>query len=257
MCTDIDAWVAKNKLLGLDLRLNYEKMLHIESGTVKTLKIPESIILMGIDKDFKCDTLIVQNNIGYRACDWASIIHKLVVQTNDTVELSEKAFSEVNSLQNLRFDFLSGDTSNIVFKISEGCFRDCWNLISVSFAKGSSVVVGKNAFEGCQSLGVLENFESLRYAYLTNSCFSGCWRLKNVIMPDIVDIESFAFAFCSGLEEVTFKEIKVSCGRCVGIFHDCSPDLVINLPKKYNDDTFLNKFGVSSDGERFKNFNFY
>ena len=87
--------------------------------------------------------------------------------------------------------------------------------------------IGEGAF-GCQDSKLTEITLSSSLTKIPRSAFSGCKRLKRIIIPTSVKIiEDFAFQDCSNLEEIELQPGLESIGYA---FHNCKRLKSIKIP---------------------------
>lgn len=250
---ELDKWLLKNKLLGLDMKVIVDRFIHIISGKINTLEIPDSIRLGGIRRDVECDSLILGKGcdvVAEKACHQDCKVKNILINS-EFIEIGNEAFFYLSSLCSLDF----GDLSESI-KFGSFCFSNCKCLESVKFSAGSDVVLCESAFSYCDSLKNVINLESLNSLKLSSSCFQGCKSLERITLPDNTVVEPFVFSCCYNLKEVTFRHVEF-VPRCNGVFDDCDSGLVINLPKLYKHKNFDSIFGISIRDTKFKNINFY
>ena len=90
--------------------------------------------------------------------------------------------------------------------ISEGAFRNCYQLTSVIFEEGSKLVsISYEGFSGCSNISNIKLPDSL--LSIGSSAFMGCTKLNNIIIPENVEyIGRFSFSDCSSLREIVIPE---------------------------------------------------
>ena len=89
---------------------------------------------------------------------------------------------------------------NSVKNISEGAFRNCSGLTSVTIPD-SVTNISEAAFQNCNRLTSIIIPNSVNI--IEKAVFAGCNQLNQVTIPDCVTrIRTFAFQFCSGLNDV-------------------------------------------------------
>lgn len=94
-----------------------------------------------------------------------------------------------------------------VRRIEAAAFQDCSSLQSVTFQKGSSLlVIGRHCFD--------------KYYF---GAFSDCTSLKSIEIPaSVTTIEVSAFSYCSSLGTVTFEQgskLEAIEGRLGNVYH--------------------------------------
>ena len=131
--------------------------------------------------------------------------------------ISANAFKNCSQLENITLP------PNLI-EIGNNAFENCTSLKSISIPE-SVVLVGNNIFYKCESL---ENAEINNHE-ISLSQFSGCKSLKEVSIPNINKLSSFAFFNCESLEKVTFQEGVKTIG--MSAFSNCVSLKSIDLPE--------------------------
>ena len=109
--------------------------------------------------------------------------------------------------------------NNKVYKVIIGsnAFDGCESLLSVSIQEGVEEI-GDEAFKGCSFMEAITLPESILKIGLW--AFQDCTSLSSVSIPhDINQIETGAFAGCSSLATVDYPEKMTTIGR--SLFKDC------------------------------------
>lgn len=252
MSDEVKLFLLKNKLSGV-VDLHYYENSHklsLLSGDVKRFKVPDFVkSLHKVYNGFKCEELILGSDCevieDYCFGVYSNI--QYLVSLSDNLMFCKYSFLGSSNLKSVKLKGTVG--------ISCNCFMHCSGLETLNISDVTSIIIGNEAFKNCRSLSSITGLESVGYISLGEKCFSDCNSLENVEFSGLVKLSSNCFCCCNNLKEVTFTEVDFS--DALSIFDGCSSDLIINLPKKYNDIDFLYKFGVSSDNKPFENINFY
>lgn len=117
-----------------------------------------------------------------------------------------------------------------VTEIEKAAFKDCANLVKVTFAENSKLeYIGESAFLRCASL---ESFDfPAGVTEISDFTFSHCWKLKSVKFDEnqkLTAIGAGAFARCFLLQDITIPEGVKKLGE--GSFLDCSTLRNITIP---------------------------
>lgn len=140
--------------------------------SIKELHIPSSVSTI--------------NENAFVGCDQ---IQKLTV--GDGAKLGLYSFSGCEAL--VEVEFLGKS------ELGKGCFRHCTALQKVTLPKGIEIIP-EYTFEGCSSLEVLLNFDSV--TRVETSSFNGCSSLVNIENSEALKrISGGAFANCVSLHE--------------------------------------------------------
>jgi hypothetical protein len=111
--------------------------------------------------------------------------------------------------------------------IATYAFYGCTSLQDVTFAEGSEVSIGNNAFMNCSSLGSIEIPEGV--TSIGNTVFRGCTALTSVVFPaGVTSIPTSLFQGCSNLTEVVIPSSVTAIGSYV--FRECTGLINIDIP---------------------------
>lgn len=128
----------------------------------------------------------------------------------------EYSFKNTTSLKNIVINkdtklsvgmFENSGIENISLKmdrIPEACFKDCNNLVSVTF-DNNLVYIGNQAFKGCSSLSSVSFNGSVKYIY--NEAFADCISLTVITLPNSeITLFDGAFKNAASLNKVILAE---------------------------------------------------
>lgn len=124
--------------------------------------------------------------------------------------------------------------SNNLTYIDSQVFKGCSSLTTISFEsiESYSLKIGYEAFKDCTSL---QNMNLSTVTEIGENCFSGCSKLKTVILPNgISKIGKFTFYGCESLEQVDIPHgvttIEHSAfGNCNSLKQVLMPNTVIAI----------------------------
>lgn len=162
-------------------------------------------------------------------------------------KISNSAFEGCKQIKSITATGAVNATGKKVLQLGECAFKDCTGLESVEFT--GSLVVSKNAFEGCTSLGSIKVTEADiamigAYAFLNctklteadiqgslsigESAFYGCTSLKKFDFSKVFSIGKVAFYHCSSLESIVLPENVTAIGNSA--FQGCNGVTSLNIP---------------------------
>ena len=118
-------------------------------------------------------------------------------------EISNSAFEGCKQIKSITATGAVNATGKKALYLGECAFKDCTGLESVEFT--GSLVVSKNAFEGCTNLGSVKVKES-DMALLENYAFLNCTKLTEVDIPGGLLIQEGAFSECTSLKKFDFSK---------------------------------------------------
>lgn len=176
------------------------------SNVKKTLKkviIPFSVHTIGI----KC----------FHACKFLEI----VILKGEITSLGNEAFVECESLTNI---YLQGPLE----VIKSGTFKGCFSLRSI-IIPSTVKTLEFEAFSDCHSLLVVPN--SIFLEKIAGESFKNCLSLKTINLPNVKNIERYAFMNCSLLEYITFYPCLTFLDSTA--FSKCQNIKKIHLPFQY------------------------
>ena len=155
-----------------------------------------------------CKNSVIPNgvtSIGDSAFGWCSELTELVLP-NSVTRIGDSAFEYCSGLTELTLP-------NSVASIGDGAFFICSGLEKITVESGNSCYDSR---DNCNSI----------IDKKTNTLIVGC---KNSIIPNsVTSIGSGAFAYCSGLTELTLPNSVTSIGNCA--FGGCSGLTELTLP---------------------------
>lgn len=140
-------------------------------------------------------------------------------------EISNSAFEGCKQIKSITATGAVNATGKKALYLGECAFKDCTGLESVEFT--GSLVVSKNAFEGCTNLGSVKVKES-DMALLENYAFLNCTKLTEADIPGKLLIQEGAFFECTSLKKFDFSNVS-SIGKIA--FYHCSSLESIVLPE--------------------------
>ena len=217
----------------------------------------EGDTLIGFDKRYKCETLVIPMGItkiasgAFKECP-----HIKRIYLPDSLKTIEKsAFSECSNLESIHI-------SQSVNSIEPGAFHDCDNLTSINvnvsnqtyssiggnlYSKDGTALlqyaigktdrrfiipdkvktIGDDAFWGCSYIEMITFSDSVQE--IGKGAFTACVNLKNVKTGfELKSICPLAFAHCSNLENVFLNLNVTNIGRYA--FYKCESLKTIILP---------------------------
>ncbi len=172
--------------------------------------IPEGVETLYETAIYGCDNLeeVVfpqsMKNIEKWSLAWNEKLTKVDLGGVDTI--GEMAFVKCAALTEI-------DLSNITL-IGPAAFAYCESLTYVDISKCKSM--GEQAFVGCAAL---TSFDTSEETCLGSYAFANCMGLRDIEL-NCTNIADLAFAFCQGLESVTFNNAVDTIG--MGAFYSCS-----------------------------------
>lgn len=154
-----------------------------------------------------------------------------------------------------------------ITELQRHIFLNCDSLVSVTFAKGSTLrQVGKSCFQGCKHLKSV-SFPSLFdgkipdfcFAYcdsiekievpngitsLGNSAFNSCFKLDSIKISDSFegDIPEYSFGWCFNLKEVNIPEGVTGIGSSA--FYSCRGLRKITMPQTMSGEIGIQAFAM-------------
>lgn len=110
--------------------------------------------------------------------------------------------------------------------VSDGTFRECANLSSVTFAGNILETIGSGAFRGTGLVSVTLPEGTVE---IGESAFAYCSNLNTVKLPESMNtIENYAFSGCSSLSSINIPDGLQTIG--INAFENCTNLQSINLP---------------------------
>lgn len=116
---------------------------------------------------------------------------------------------------------------------STSAFKDCKNLVSVTFTGNLLTAIGINAFYGCTALTEITVPEGV--TLINTEAFYGCSSLTTINLPETISqINSKAFGECTALKEIVIPDRLPSLRQ--EVFSGCSAleKVVIGVNSKLN-----------------------
>lgn len=160
---------------------------------LKSVFIPNSVVTLAAPRE---DYLSSSGNV----LAGSDKLEKVVFENNSSLnELNFKMFPNVK-----RLDIDFGDNNNITSVIGS-CPK---NLENVDFSQLTNLtLIAGSFFMNCVNLETVD-LSQTKITEVGNSCFYGCTKLKEVILPDTADkIEYQAFRNCSSLEKINLDNV--------------------------------------------------
>ena len=179
----------------------------------------------------------------FRACDALT-----TVIASSCLEIGTSAFLNCKNLKTLDFDScqkigekaFSGAFNNDIYisvnfpkciEIGEEAFSGCVELRSVGFYSditdiSNTVSVGARAFMNCSWLTTVIPF-NVTEGNIPAACFSSCFRLTQINIPNCTNISDGAFYGCSSLSNVSVPYCQLISSNA---FRLCSGLKEINVP---------------------------
>ena len=217
----------------------------------------EGSTLIGFDKRYKCETLVIPMGISKIASGaFKECPHIKRIYLPDSLKTIEKsAFSECSNLESIHI-------SQSVNSIESGAFHDCDTLTSINvnvsnqtylsidgnlYSKDGTILlqyaigktdrhfiipgkvktIGDDAFWGCSCVEMITFSDSVEE--VGKGAFTACVNLKNVKTGfELKNICPLAFAHCSNLENVFLNLNVTNIGRYA--FYKCESLKIIILP---------------------------
>lgn len=171
---------------------------------------------------------------GFRYCDFTTFTFDPANQIQD---IQEEAFAYCTNLTSIQLPYG-------IERIAPSCFLDCRSLQKVYYSDsgGATAInnrkiteIGDHAFDSCVSL---QEFTCPRLiSKFGQSCFQRCTSFstfsfsprilgENDVITNPIEIESYAFADCSGITKMYFEENLTTVHPYA--FADCNTNLVFD-----------------------------
>lgn len=137
--------------------------------------------------------------------------------------IGEAAFRDCKAIGKIDFS-----ANKKLETIGAHCFAGCTGLTDLTPGK-TLKEIPEGAFAGCNGL-VCINFENGENMTIGREAFKGCYRLKQLVLPQsVIGIGDYAFQGCTKLKQVEIKAFKIAIGR--DAFPYDAEDLVIVAEK--------------------------
>lgn len=141
-------------------------------------------------------------------------------------KISASAFEGCEKLKSITaMGVVNNNTGKKVLRLGECAFKECTGLESVELT--GSLLIDKNAFEGCTSLRSIKVKEA-DMVLLGTYTFLKCDKLTEVDMSGRLSIQEGAFDECRSLRKFDFSNVS-SIGKLA--FYNCSSLESIDIPK--------------------------
>ena len=244
-------WVSKHLPTEITLRNGVTEIRNYFAGTnIKQITLPDTVQAIG-DGAFKnCAELtkVLANglenvsNTAFEGCPLFEyeiynggkyIGNSLlgIVEGTTSLEIKEGCISIPNGILENNGTVKTVVLPSTVATIGNEAFKN--SAIEEITVLGTNVYFGYNAFENCLNLKTVNMPESTRF--IGSNCFSNCVSLVSIDLsglfndePDVIVLDSSAFAGCTSLETVIMSEnIKLISDAC---FANCSALKEIVLP---------------------------
>lgn len=139
------------------------------------------------------------------------------------VSIGEAAFRDCKAIGKIDFS-----ANKELTAIGAHCFAGCTGLTDLTPGKTLSEIP-EGAFAGCNGL-VCVNFENGKNMTIGREAFKGCYRLKQLVLPQsVIGIGDYAFQGCTKLKQVEIKAYTITIG--LNAFPHDAEDLVIVAEK--------------------------
>lgn len=137
--------------------------------------------------------------------------------------IGEAAFQDCKAIGKIDFS-----ANKKLSTIGAHCFAGCTGLAELTPGKTLGEIP-EGAFAGCTGLTYI-NFENGANMTIGREAFKGCYRLKQLTLPQsVIGIGDYAFQGCTKLKQVEIKSFKITIG--VNAFPHDAEDLVIVAEK--------------------------
>lgn len=168
------------------------------NSSLESINLPTSVITIGNNAFENCQSLKLDmtalpnlERVGDYAFDDSYITNFNFTESTNLYYIGSYAFRSTNLEQ---VDLYNANQLTI---LNNGCFRWCYNLISVKLPQRLETI-GGSAFDSCKNLATIEFPSSLKT--IGSGAFSSCTSLTTLILPISIDTVDYgAFIGCTPL----------------------------------------------------------